>query len=40
MPISQRKRFKLLIDKMEPGDILVVTKMDRLERNASKYNRC
>ena len=40
MPISQRKGFKLLLDKMEPGNILVVTKMDRLGRNASKYNHC
>lgn len=34
MPIGRRKGFKLLLDKMEPGDILVVTKMDRLGRNA------
>ena len=34
MPIKRRKGFKLLLDKMEPGDVLVVTKMDRLGRDA------
>ncbi len=30
----ERKGFSKLLDKLEPGDILVVTKMDRLGRNA------
>lgn len=34
MPIARRKGFALLLDKMEKGDVLVVTKMDRLGRNA------
>ena len=32
--ISQRKGFSRLIDKMEKGDVLVVTKLDRLGRDA------
>ena len=32
--ISQRKGFARLIDKMEKGDVLVVTKLDRLGRDA------
>lgn len=32
--ISQRKGFSSLIDKMERGDVLVVTKLDRLGRDA------
>ena len=32
--IAQRKGFARLIDKMEAGDILVVTKLDRLGRDA------
>ena len=31
---SERKGFKLLLQKLEEGDILVVTKLDRLGRNA------
>ena len=34
MPISRRKGFMKLLDKMEENDILVVTKLDRLERDA------
>jgi len=34
MPISRRKGFTLLLEKMEKGDILIVTKMDRLGRDA------
>ncbi|MDC0864957.1 recombinase family protein [Rickettsiaceae bacterium] len=34
MPIARRKGFTRLLDKMEKGDVLVVTKMDRLGRNA------
>jgi putative DNA-invertase from lambdoid prophage Rac len=30
----ERKGFRRLMDKMEPGDVLVVTKLDRLGRNA------
>lgn len=32
---SQRKEFGKLLDKVEPGDVLVVTKLDRLGRNAA-----
>lgn len=32
--IAQRKGFKLLLNKLEKGDVLIVTKMDRLGRNA------
>lgn len=34
MAIAQREGFSRLIDKMEPGDVLVVTKLDRLGRDA------
>ena len=34
LPISRRKGFLRLLDKMEGGDILVVTKLDRLGRDA------
>ena len=30
---SQRRGFTRLLDRMEPGDVLVVTKLDRLGRN-------
>ncbi len=33
-PLSERKGFAKLLEKMEPGDVLVVTKLDRLGRNA------
>ena len=33
-PSSQRPGFMRLIDRLEPGDVLVVTKLDRLGRNA------
>lgn len=32
---SEREKFKLLINKLEHGDVLVVTKLDRLGRNAT-----
>jgi putative DNA-invertase from lambdoid prophage Rac len=31
---AQRKGFARLVDRLEPGDVLVVTKLDRLGRNA------
>ncbi|RYD71866.1 MAG: recombinase family protein, partial [Verrucomicrobiaceae bacterium] len=31
---SERKGFARLLDKLEDGDVLVVTKLDRLGRNA------
>ena len=31
---SERKGFRKLLDKLETGDVLVVTKLDRLGRNA------
>lgn len=34
MPISRRKGFARLLDKMEKGDVLIVTKLDRLGRDA------
>ncbi|MDP5082811.1 MAG: recombinase family protein [Rickettsiaceae bacterium] len=34
MPIARRKGFARLLDKMEKGDLLVVTKLDRLGRDA------
>jgi putative DNA-invertase from lambdoid prophage Rac len=34
LPISRRKQFARLLDKMEKGDVLVVTKLDRLGRDA------
>ena len=33
-PIAGRKGFKRLVDKLETGDVLIVTKLDRLGRNA------
>jgi putative DNA-invertase from lambdoid prophage Rac len=33
-PANERKGFKLLLNKLEAGDVLVVTKLDRLGRNA------
>jgi DNA invertase Pin-like site-specific DNA recombinase len=32
--IGQRPGFVKLLDRLEPGDVLVVTKLDRLGRNA------
>ena len=32
--IEQRPGFLRLMDKMEPDDVLIVTKLDRLGRNA------
>jgi putative DNA-invertase from lambdoid prophage Rac len=34
VPTSERAGFTLLINKLEEGDVLVVTKLDRLGRNA------
>lgn len=34
MPISRRNGFSRLLEKMEAGDILIVTKLDRLGRDA------
>ena len=34
VPASERKGFGQLINKLEAGDVLVVTKLDRLGRNA------
>ena len=34
VPASERKGFGQLINKLETGDVLVVTKLDRLGRNA------
>ncbi len=34
MSIEQRKGFAPLLDKMEQGDVLVVTKLNRLGRDA------
>jgi putative DNA-invertase from lambdoid prophage Rac len=34
MPITRRKGFARLLDKMEKGDVLIVTKLDRLGRDA------
>src|SRR3954471_24123267 len=31
---TQRRGFVRLLDRLEPGDVLVVTKLDRLGRNA------
>ena len=31
---AQRQGFARLLDRLEPGDVLVVTKLDRLGRNA------
>ncbi len=34
VPTSERLGFTRLVDKMESGDVLIVTKLDRLGRNA------
>lgn len=34
MPMARRKGFGRLLDKMEKGDVLLVTKLDRLGRDA------
>ncbi|MGB0784431.1 MAG: recombinase family protein [Marinomonas sp.] len=34
MAIAQREGFSKLLDRMEKGDVLIVTKLDRLGRNA------
>ncbi|SON58511.1 putative DNA-invertase from lambdoid prophage Rac (plasmid) [Hartmannibacter diazotrophicus] len=34
VPIAQRTEFSRLLDRLEPGDILIVTKLDRLGRDA------
>ncbi|MDO9332380.1 MAG: recombinase family protein [Pseudomonas sp.] len=34
IPASERKGFQSLLSKMESGDVLIVTKLDRLGRNA------
>ncbi|WP_426108327.1 recombinase family protein [Pseudomonas sp. TWR1-1-4] len=34
VPASERKGFQKLLERMEPTDILLVTKLDRLGRNA------
>jgi putative DNA-invertase from lambdoid prophage Rac len=34
IPASERKGFQSLLGKMESGDVLIVTKLDRLGRNA------
>ncbi|MCR5874222.1 recombinase family protein [Phenylobacterium sp. J426] len=34
VPARERKEFARLLDRLEPGDVLVVTKLDRLGRNA------
>ncbi len=31
---AQRRGFTRLLDRLEPGDVLIVTKLDRLGRNA------
>jgi len=33
-PAFERAGFKLLVDRLEEGDVLIVTKLDRLGRNA------
>jgi putative DNA-invertase from lambdoid prophage Rac len=33
-PAKERKEFARLLDRLEAGDVLIVTKMDRLGRNA------
>jgi putative DNA-invertase from lambdoid prophage Rac len=38
VPIDRRKGFCKLLDKMEEGDVLVVTKLDRLGRDAIDVN--
>ena len=32
--MAQRRGFTRLLDRLEPGDVLIVTKLDRLGRNA------
>ena len=32
---SQRRGFTRLLDRLEPGDVLVITKLDRLGRNVA-----
>lgn len=39
VPTARRKGFCSLLEKMEPGDILVVTKLDRLGRDASDVSK-
>jgi len=34
VPAAERKGFQKLLERMEPSDVLVVTKLDRLGRNA------
>lgn len=34
VPTSMRRGFRRLVDRLEPKDVLVVTKLDRLGRNA------
>jgi putative DNA-invertase from lambdoid prophage Rac len=34
MAASERPQFARLLDRLEPGDVLIVTKLDRLGRNA------
>lgn len=34
VPASERAGFAMLLNKLEPGNVLVVTKLDRLGRNA------
>lgn len=34
MAIAQREGFSKLLDRMEKGDVLIVTKLDRLGRDA------
>lgn len=34
IPTSERKGFQKLLERMESGDVLIVTKLDRLGRNA------
>ena len=34
IPTSMRRGFRRLVDRLEPKDVLVVTKLDRLGRNA------
>ncbi|MRK22946.1 recombinase family protein [Pseudomonas sp. JG-B] len=34
VPVSERKGFQKLLERMESGDVLIVTKLDRLGRNA------
>lgn len=34
VPIARRPEFSRLVDRLEPGDVLIVTKLDRLGRDA------